>query len=50
MLSENTTFVTSDLLGIALMLNNGDGISPYEKKQNRWDALNKFDHPNPEYW
>lgn len=46
---RNTTFMTWNMLHMAKMLKNNDGIPPHGNQRSAWEAGCKFDHPNPEY-
>ncbi|MHB1246348.1 MAG: flavodoxin family protein [Sulfuriferula sp.] len=46
---RNTTFMTWNLLHLARILKDADGIPAYGNQRTEWEAGNRFDHPNPEY-
>lgn len=46
---RNTTFMTWNLMHLAKMLKENDGITAYGNQRSAWDAGCSFDHPNPEY-
>jgi multimeric flavodoxin WrbA len=46
--TRNTVFMTWNLLRLARMLKDADGIPAYGNSTKDWD-LNDPDHPNPEY-
>ncbi len=46
---RNTTFMTWNLMHLALMLKNAGGFPVHGNQRSEWDAGCRFDHPNPEY-
>lgn len=46
---RNTTFMTWNLLHLARMLGDANGIPAHGNQRSLWDAGCRFDHPNPEY-
>lgn len=46
---RNTTFMTWNLLHMARMLKDADGIPAHGNQRSEWEAGQRFDHPNPEY-
>jgi len=46
---RNTTFMTWNLMHMALMLKNAGGIPAHGNQRSEWDAGCRFDHPNPEH-
>lgn len=46
---RNTTFLTWNLMHIALMLKGNGGVPAYGNLRTEWDAGARFDYPNPEY-
>ncbi len=46
---RNTTFMTWNLLHLARLLKDADGIPAYGNQRSEWEAGNRFGHPNPEY-
>ena len=46
---RNTTFMTWNLMHLAKMLKENDGITAHGNQRSAWDAGCSFDHPNPEY-
>ncbi|NGP88754.1 flavodoxin family protein [Fodinibius halophilus] len=46
---RNTTFITWNLMHMAYMLDQADGIPAYGNQRSEWDAGCRFDHPNPEH-
>ncbi len=46
---RNTTFMTWNLMHLALMLKNAGGIPAHGNQRAQWEAGCRFDHPNPEY-
>jgi len=47
--NRNTTFMTWNLMHLARMLKQADGIPAYGNQRSKWDAGARFDHENPEY-
>jgi len=47
--NRNTTFMTWNLMHLALMLKTAGGIPAHGNQRSKWDAGCRFDHPNPEY-
>ncbi len=47
--NRNTTFMTWNLLHLARMLKDADGIPAHGNQRSQWDAGCRFDHPNPLY-
>lgn len=47
--NRNTTFMTWNLLHIALMLKENGGIPAYGNQRSEWDAGCRYDFDNPEY-
>jgi multimeric flavodoxin WrbA len=47
--NRNTTFMTWNLMHLARMLKEADGIPAYGNQRSAWDAGARFDHQNPEY-
>lgn len=46
---RNTTFMTWNLMHLALMLKERGGIPAHGNQRDQWDAGCRFDHPNPLY-
>ncbi len=46
---RNTTFMTWNLMHLALMLKSAGGFPSHGNQRSEWDAGCRFDHPNPEY-
>lgn len=46
---RNTTFMTWNLMHMARMLRDKQGIPDHGNQRTQWDAGYRFDHPNPEY-
>ncbi|MFU8821091.1 MAG: flavodoxin family protein [Gammaproteobacteria bacterium] len=46
---RNTTFMTWNLLHMARLLKDADGLPAHGNQRAEWDAGQRFDHPNPEY-
>ena len=46
---RNTTFMTWNLLHLARMLVDAEGIPSHGNSRRDWDEGARFDHPNPEY-
>ncbi len=46
---RNITFMTWNLMHMALMLKTGGGFPAHGNQRQQWDAGCRFDHPNPEY-
>lgn len=47
--NKNTTFMTWNLMHIAKMLQDQNGIPAYGNQSSEWGARTDKDHPNPEY-
>jgi len=47
--NRNTTFMTWNLMHMALMLRNAGGIPAHGNQRSEWDAGCRFDYPNPEH-
>ena len=47
--NRNTTFMTWNLMHLAMMLKNAGGIPAYGNQRTKWDAGARFDFQNPEY-
>lgn len=47
--NRNTTFMTWNLMHMAKMLKDNDGIPAYGNQRTKWDEGYRFDNPNPEY-
>ncbi|MEM7541078.1 MAG: flavodoxin family protein [Pseudomonadota bacterium] len=47
--NRNTTFMTWNLMHMALMLKSAGGIPAHGNQRSQWDAGCRFDHPNPTY-
>lgn len=47
--TRNTTFMTWNLLHLALILKNAGGIPAHGNQRSEWDAGCRFDFPNPEH-
>ena len=47
--NRNTTFMTWNLMHLAKMLKDSDGIPVYGNQRSEWDAGARFDFENPEY-
>jgi hypothetical protein len=47
--ARNTTFMTWNLLHLARMLKNADGIPAHGNQPELWAAGTRFDYDNPEY-
>jgi multimeric flavodoxin WrbA len=47
--NRNTTFMTWNLLHLALQLKNAGGIPAHGNQRSSWDAGCRFDFPNPDY-
>ena len=46
---RNTTFMTWNLMHMAKMLNDNNGIPAHGNQRSEWEAGCRFNHPNPEY-
>lgn len=46
---RNTTFMAWNLLHFARMLKDQGGVPAYGNQADKWQAGERFDHPNPEY-
>ncbi|HEY4606893.1 MAG TPA: flavodoxin family protein, partial [Acidimicrobiia bacterium] len=47
--NRNTTFMTWNLLHLARMLKDADGMPAHGNQRAAWDAGCRFDFPNPDY-
>ena len=47
--NRNTTFMTWNLMHLARMLLEANGIPAHRNQRSEWDAGCRFDHPNPLY-
>lgn len=47
--NRNTTFMTWNLLHLARMIRDKNGIPAHGNQRSEWEAGCRFDHPNPEY-
>ena len=47
--NRNTTFMTWNLMHLALMLKKAGGFPAHGNQRSAWDAGCRFDHPNPMY-
>lgn len=47
--NRNTTFMTWNLMHLALMLKKAGGVPAYGNQRSAWDAGRRFDFQNPEY-
>lgn len=47
--NRNTTFMAWNLMHLARMIKDADGIPAHGNQRSEWDAGCRFDHPNPEY-
>ena len=47
--NRNTTFMTWNLMHLALMLKKAGGIPAHGNQRSEWDAGCRFDYPNPDY-
>ncbi|HET8859342.1 flavodoxin family protein [Marivirga sp.] len=47
--NKNTTFMTWNLMHMAKMLHDQNGIPAYGNQATEWEARTDKDHPNPEY-
>jgi multimeric flavodoxin WrbA len=47
--NRNTTFMTWNLLHMARMLKDANGIPAHGNQRSEWDAGCRFDYPNPEH-
>jgi multimeric flavodoxin WrbA len=47
--NRNTTFMTWNLMHMARMIRDADGIPAHGNQRSAWDAGCRFDHPNPEH-
>jgi hypothetical protein len=47
--NRNTTFMTWNLLHLARMLKDADGIPAHGNQRSQWDAGCRFDFENPDY-
>ena len=46
---RNTTFMTWNLMHLALMIKENGGFPAYGNQKTKWEAGTRFDFPNPEY-
>lgn len=46
---RNTTFMTWNLMHMARLIKDADGIPAHGNQRSEWDAGCRFDHPNPDY-
>jgi multimeric flavodoxin WrbA len=46
---RNTTFMTWNLMHMAKLLRDADGLPAHGNQRSEWDAGCRFDHPNPDY-
>ncbi|MFW6157373.1 MAG: flavodoxin family protein [Balneolaceae bacterium] len=46
---RNTTFMTWNLMHMALILDQAGGIPAHGNQRSEWEAGCRFDHPNPEH-
>lgn len=46
---RNTTFMTWNLMHMARILRENEGIPAHGNQRSEWDAGCRFDHPNPDY-
>jgi multimeric flavodoxin WrbA len=46
---RNTTFMTWNLMHLALMMKSAGGIPAHGNQRSEWEAGCRFDHPNPEH-
>ena len=47
--NRNTTFMSWNLLHMARMLKDHNGITAHGNQRTKWEAGCRFNHPNPEY-
>jgi multimeric flavodoxin WrbA len=47
--NRNTTFLTWNLLHLARMLKDADGVPAHGNQRTEWDAGNRLDYENPEH-
>ena len=47
--NRNTTFMTWNLMHLARMLKDADGIPAHGNQRSEWEAGCRFDYPNPEH-
>ncbi len=47
--NRNTTFMTWNLLHLARMIQDADGIPAHGNQRSKWEAGCRFDYPNPEH-
>ena len=47
--NRNTTFMTWNLMHMARMVKDANGIPAHGNQRSEWDAGCRFDHPNPLY-
>jgi multimeric flavodoxin WrbA len=47
--NRNTTFMSWNLMHMAKLLKDNNGIEDYGNQRSKWDAGCRFDNPNPEY-
>lgn len=46
---RNVTFMTWNLMHMARLLRDNDGIPAHGNQRSEWEAGCRFDHPNPDY-
>ena len=46
---RNTTFMTWNLMHLARMLKDANGVPAHGNQRSEWDAGCRFDYPNPDY-
>lgn len=46
---RNTTFMAWNLMHLARILKDADGVPAHGNQRTAWDKGERFDHPNPEY-
>lgn len=47
--NRNTTFMTWNLMHLARMIRDANGIPAHGNQRSEWDAGCRFDYPNPDY-
>ncbi len=47
--NRNTTFMTWNLMHLALMIKAAGGIPAHGNQRSEWDAGCRFDYANPDY-
>ncbi len=47
--NRNTTFMTWNLMHLARMLKDANGLPAHGNQRSEWDAGCRFDYPNPDY-